>query len=96
MRLDDDWNGPHSGTATGGTIRITLVFGVIAVALGLAIAPLAEELVAGTADAGGLDFMSTGSVGVDRSYTIRRSVLQATPESVCIIRSDGVQSGDCR
>ncbi|MCR6659908.1 MAG: hypothetical protein NVV72_11370 [Asticcacaulis sp.] len=43
-----------------------------------------------------LDFISTSSVGQrgGRSYTIRRSVLQA-PGAVCIIDSAGRRSGDC-
>ncbi|MDN2578358.1 hypothetical protein [Aquibium sp. ELW1220] len=96
MRMDDDWNGPQPSFIPGSAIRLALIFGSVAVALGLVIAPLAEERLTRRADADGLDFMSTGSVGSDRSYTIRRSVLQASPESVCIIRSDGAQTGDCR
>jgi len=96
MRSDDDWNGSRPAFAPGGAIRLALIFGSLAVALGLVIAPLAEDRLMRKADAEGLDFMSTGSVGRDRSYTIRRSVLQATPESVCIIRTDGARSGDCQ
>jgi len=96
MRMDEDWNGSQPGFVPGGAIRLALIFGSIAVALGLVIAPLAEEHFARNADADGLDFMSTGSVGTDRSYTIRRSVLQTSPDSICIIRADGTRSGDCR
>ena len=31
----------------------------------------------------------------ERIYTIRRSVLQPSPESVCVIRVDGTRSGQC-
>lgn len=95
MRTDDDWNGSQPGFAPGGAIRLALIFGSVAVALGLVIAPLAEDRLMRKAGADGLDFMSTGSIGADRSYTVRRSVLQSTPESVCIIRANGARSGDC-
>ena len=57
--------------------------------------------------AGGLDRMSTGSVGSRGSvgstgstgrrdtYTLRRSVLQPLPTSICVIRENGQRSGDC-
>ena len=45
--------------------------------------------------AGGVDPMSTGSIGRGEAYTIRRSVLQSSPDAVCVIRSDGARSGDC-
>lgn len=95
MRTDDDWNGSRPGFAPGGAIRLALIFGSIAVALGLVIAPLAEERLMRKTGAGGLDYMSTGSIGADRNYTIRRSVLQSSPDSVCIIRANGARSGDC-
>lgn len=95
MRTDDDWNGSQPGFAPGGAIRLALIFGSVAVALGLIIAPLAEDRLTRKASTAGLDFMSTGSVGADRSYTIRRSVLQSTPDAVCIIRANGARSGDC-
>jgi hypothetical protein len=96
MRMNDDWNGSQAGFLPGGAIRLALIFGSIAVALGLVIAPLAEEHLTRSADADGLDYMATGSVGTDRSFTIRRSVLQSSPDAVCIIRQDGTQTGDCR
>lgn len=95
MRTDDDWNDSHSGFAPGGTIRFALIFGSVAVALGLVIAPLAQERLMSKPGADGLDFMATGSTGRDQNYTIRRSVLQSRPDSVCIIRANGARSGDC-
>ena len=38
---------------------------------------------------------ATGSISHRTTYTVRRSVLQAQPGSVCIIDSDGRTSGDC-
>ena len=43
----------------------------------------------------GLDTFKTGTVTRGETYTIRRSVLQASPASVCTIRGNGEQSGDC-
>ncbi len=82
-----------------GSLRIALLFGAGAIAIALIAAPLADRttrsLAAGT---GGLDTMSTGSIGNrgnSGAYTIRRSVLQPTPNSVCVIRANGMRTGDC-
>jgi ABC-type Co2+ transport system permease subunit len=76
-----------------GALRITLLFGAAAVALALIAAPLLESR--GGFAGGGLDMTSTGSIGGTTSYTIRRSVLQSSPDAVCIILADGARSGDC-
>lgn len=100
---DQDWN-MEAGRGTDdtgsgvGALRIALLFGAGAIALAVLVAPLADRstraLVAGSP---ALDTMSTGSIPgtPNSSYTIRRSVLQASPQSVCIIRSNGARSGDC-
>ena len=82
------------GVAGTGVLRIALLFGSAAVALALIAAPLAQNY-ARSQVAGGFDMMSTGSTPATNSYTIRRSVLQPAPESVCIIRPNGSRSGDC-
>ena len=105
MTPDQDWSkssAEHEATfATGGlgSLRIALLFGAGAIALALVAAPLADRstrsLFAGSA---GVDTMSTGSIrggGGSSTYTVRRSVLQPTPHSVCIIRPNGARSGDC-
>lgn len=105
MTPDQDWSrvaaDRDTDAANGalGSLRIALLFGAGAIAFALFAAPLAERttrsMVAGSA---GLDTMSTGSVTrgePGKSYTIRRSVLQPTPNSVCVIRSNGTRSGDC-
>ncbi|SFI83521.1 hypothetical protein SAMN04515648_1947 [Phyllobacterium sp. CL33Tsu] len=94
-----------SGTlmnAGTGLLRITLLFGSAAIALALIIAPLADRGSQSVVDysAGrSLDEMATGSIRKDdpstKTYTIHRSVLQRSPNAVCIIKSDGSQSGDC-
>ena len=79
-----------------GALRITLLFGAAAVALALIAAPLLDSRNRPAfARNAGVDLMSTGSIGGTTSYTIRRSVLQSSPDAVCIIRSDGARSGDC-
>ena len=80
-----------------GALRITLLFGSVAVALALLIVPVLDRGPGLLADgsAAGIDVMSTGSIAAGKSYTIRRSVLQDSPNSVCIIRSNGTRSGDC-
>ena len=83
------------GVAGTGVLRIALLFGSAAVALTLIMAPFAENY-ARSQVAGGFDMMSTGSTPAKQnSYTIRRSVLQPAPESVCIIRPNGSRSGEC-
>jgi len=104
MRMDQDWDvvpppaSSRLGIAGTGALRIALLFGSIAVALGLIVAPIAQnqiERFAGTGK-GDLDMMSTGSIAPKSTYTVRRSVLQRSPTAVCIIGQDGRQSGDCR
>ncbi len=76
-----------------GALNIALLFGTAAVALSLIVTPMLAE----QRDHRNLaqvqeefDRITTGSIGSgDRStkhYTIRRSVLQTTPGSVCIIQ----------
>ncbi|WP_394887099.1 hypothetical protein ACG873_20390 [Mesorhizobium sp. AaZ16] len=77
-----------------GALRITLLFGSAAVALALIAVPLLEGRNSDRL-AGDIDLMSTGSIGRGETYTIRRSVLQSSPDAVCVIHSDGARSGDC-
>ena len=69
-------------------------------ALALILTPLVEsqvERMAYSSYTSRLDTMATGTVGPRSSgaYTVRRSVLQPTAASVCIIRSNGMRTGDC-
>lgn len=103
--MEDDWDvGRNSrgwpfGTAGIGILRITLLFGSVAVALALILAPILDSQTRPSArndKAFGLDDMQTGGIGRGgRVYTIRRSVLQSSPDAVCIIGSNGQRSGDC-
>ena len=110
MSLDRDWDSIRpdrsfrAADAGMGILRITLLFGSAAVALALIATPfldsqtrplVARDDLARDDLAGGLDMTATGSVSRRETYTLRRSVLQPQPSSVCIIRSDGRSSGDC-
>lgn len=100
----DDWDAirPQRGStvfnAGMGLLRITLLFGSAAVALALIAVPLLDndrsQQVAHDAFIG-IDHTSTGSIGGAGTYTVRRSVLQSSPDSVCVIRQNGRRSGDC-
>lgn len=83
-----------------GALRFALLFGSAAVALALILTPMAERHIsagppAQSAMTPGLDFLTTGSTRYRGTYTERRSVLQPSPNSVCIIRDNGMRSGDC-
>jgi hypothetical protein len=104
MTPDQDWSpiaaqkdvDPSVGAL--GSLRIALLFGAGAIAFALFAAPLADRSTRSMlAGIGGIDTMSTGSIGQGNAanYTIRRSVLQPNPNSVCIIRANGTRSGDC-
>jgi hypothetical protein len=103
MSADRDWEFSRNERAWRledagvGALRIALLFGSAAVAMALLIVPLLDRESGFFADgsAAGIDVMSTSSIGAGGSYTIRRSVLQDSPNSVCIIRSNGTRSGDC-
>ncbi|MHA6685615.1 hypothetical protein [Mesorhizobium sp. A556] len=101
----DDWDslrserGSRAVEAGMGLLRITLLFGSVAIALALIAVPLLDNSndnrqVARDGFAG-IDTMSTGSIERGGTYTIRRSVLQSSSESVCVIRANGRRSGDC-
>ena len=101
MKPEDDWGlirqqrAPLFGIGLSGALRLVLLFGSAAVALALVLTPIADTLTRPrVAGAGGVDFISTGSIGKSSGYTIRRSVIQA-PGAVCIIRDNGVRSGGC-
>lgn len=91
---------PTDFLGVAGSLRFALLFGAAAIALALFVVPFAERQAQALMASGpaGLDTMSTGSISSGRSggsYTIRRSVLQSSPQSVCIIRHNGMRTGDC-
>lgn len=101
MSLDKDWDAirpdrSRAASAGMGILRVTLLFGSAAVALALIATPYLDGLRSQSDGlAGGLDMTSTGSIGRRDTYTLRRSVLQPLPSSVCVIRANGKRSGDC-
>jgi hypothetical protein len=81
-----------------GAVNVALLFAVAAVAVSLVLTPMLSDHSSSTQLASQpdmLDTMATGSIPAQRDggkrYTIRRSILQETPGSVCIV---GAASGD--
>ncbi|MFZ2099734.1 MAG: hypothetical protein WAU86_04135 [Oricola sp.] len=106
MRDDREWaeiRPQNTSTVTEagqGMLRITLLFGSLAVAIALFLAPMLDGSggsdLSASAYYGGIDRTATGTVRRSvREYTVRRSVLQNNPGSMCIIHSNGIKSGDC-
>lgn len=104
MSSENEWAGlrgtmrKNAGAAGMGVLRMALLFGSAAVALALIATPYVESQsrqVAARSNVQGLDTISTGSISYKGQYTVRRSILQAAPDSTCIIRDNGSRSGDC-
>ncbi len=103
MHPKDDWNAiPRDRTwpllgAGIGAVRAALLFGAVAVAFALMMVPIVDKRSRDWArtDTPRLDSFKTGTVSARETYTVRRSVLQASPTSVCTISSNGERSGDC-
>ncbi|CDX14436.1 conserved hypothetical protein [Mesorhizobium sp. ORS 3324] len=105
MSIERDWDSIRpdrsfrAADAGMGILRITLLFGSAAVALALIATPFLDSQTRSQSVrdgfASGLDMTSTGSIGRHDTYTLRRSVLQPLPSSICVIRNDGSRHGDC-
>jgi hypothetical protein len=99
--MEEDWNAIRSerGFPGIGLLRPVLLFGSAAIALALMLVPVLEDASSDMADAAplGLDLTSTGSINSagGGSYVVRRSVLQSSPDAVCVIRANGARVGDC-
>lgn len=100
--MQDDWDNTRGerGFPGLGLLRPVLLFGSAAIAAALMLVPVLEDASSDLADAGpqGLDLTSTGSIapaGGTGHYVVRRSVLQSSPDAVCVIRADGARAGDC-
>lgn len=100
---DGDWRDRSSAwdNQPGGfsVLRIALLFGSIAIAIAMLAVPLLQNGTRNLSLAGpaaGVDTMATGSIrNGGARYTIRRSVLQQSPDSICVIRENGARSGTC-
>ena len=96
IRKDRAWRPAGAGM---GLVRIALLFGFVAAAFAMILVPIVDDqprdrLAAGGYPAG-VDYFETGTVKRQETYTIRRSVLQPSPHSVCAIHADGRREGDC-
>jgi hypothetical protein len=80
-------------------LRIVMLFGSVAVAIALIATQVLDskypDYMAQTDYPVGIDQTITGTIARKDRYTIRRSVLQDSPNSVCILRDNGTRSGDC-
>lgn len=93
----------QSSSGKNGALRIALMFGGAAAALGLIAAPLLDRGNVSNQNFaildGNIDPFTTASTrpstNGQKSYTIRRSVLQKNPVAKCIILSNGAATGDC-
>lgn len=103
--MDDDfWKAvqekeqSYSASRRTGALNIALLFGTAAVALSLILTPMLSEKAKSDvlASAPDIDTISTGSIPQTENgkrYTIRRSVLQQEPGSVCIVQGYGADNG---
>ena len=96
---EDAQQAPAFNLFESGAVRVALLFGSIAVAFALILGPIVDRgagnLVAERSMSAELDRTATGSISRTNEYTVRRSVLQSSPTSVCIIKKDGQESGEC-
>lgn len=92
---EDEGRGSLLGIAGMGALRFTLLFGSAAVALALILTPIVDSQTRDFVGSPGVDTITTGSVQQGGNYTIRRSVLQESPNAICVIRANGVRSGNC-
>ncbi|MBB4479254.1 hypothetical protein GGE46_001829 [Rhizobium etli] len=104
--MDDDfWKAVRekerasSASRRTGALNIALLFGTAVVALTLILTPmLADSSKKSVFASAPVDFdtITTGSIPKNeggKRYTIRRSVLQETPGSVCVVEGYGVGAG---
>jgi hypothetical protein len=103
MTNDDEWDYVQGNKddvlepAKSGALRISLLFGSIAIAFALFLVPLANRGSAEIARASApqIDPISTAATAQANEYTIRKSVLQSKGSLGCIIRNDGTSVGEC-
>jgi hypothetical protein len=95
----EEQEAPGFNISDSGALRVALLFGSAAVAFALILTPFVDRgagsVVASRGVAMELDQTATGSVSKSGEYTVRRSVLQSSTRDVCVIRSNGKQSGAC-
>jgi len=94
MKSDGQWELVRGGMA-GGALRVALLFGSVGIAFAMLAVPLLDSRVRADAGRANLDMTTTGSIDRSSSYTIRRSVLQSSPNAICVILENGTHRGDC-
>jgi len=95
---------PASRSGRTGALNVALLFGTAAIALSLIVTPMLakrsdQDRLANIQQ--DFDMISTGSIKrspdnaieKNKHYTIRRSVLQDTPGSVCIVQGYSSETG---
>lgn len=92
VRDERGWSMREAGM---GLLRATLLFGIGIAALTILIVPVLDKRGSEWAQGAGIDAIQVGSIDKGNTYTIRRSVLQPSPDSVCIIGQDGSRRGAC-
>jgi hypothetical protein len=111
MQPENDWETLRAPRARRvgaiSPLRVALLFGMGALALtAVAMSYLGDERNGFVAQNGSdVDMMATGSIGrgagyggavnSSKTYTVRRSILQNSPDAVCIIRPNGTSIGQC-
>jgi hypothetical protein len=102
--MENDWRADRgeqretAGWQGWSPIHVALMFGAAAVAMALLLTPVFDRGTEGyLASADNVDRMTTGSTARrgTQIYTIRKSVLQPSPDSECVIRANGVRHGEC-
>ena len=93
-------NNDNGEPARFGAVRVALLFGTAAIAVAAILTPVLSDKTSTARIASGpfdYDRITTGSIPkkTTQTYTIRKSILQNSPEAVCIIRQNGVRAGDC-
>ncbi|OCW58305.1 hypothetical protein [Hoeflea olei] len=96
-----DRDGQKASPRRYGAVRVALVFGTLAVAVATLLTPVLagrtpSARVAWSTDQ--YDTITTGSIpqrSRNAVYTVRTSILQDSPGALCIIQSNGTESGDC-
>ncbi|MEM7303597.1 MAG: hypothetical protein AAF468_21160 [Pseudomonadota bacterium] len=89
------WSNRRAATS----IEMAMFFAVAAIAITFALTPLisdsGDKIARNSSD--GIDRTVTGSInnGSTNRYVVRRSVLQPSKTSQCVIYPNGTQSGDC-
>lgn len=84
-----------------GAVRVALLFATAVIAIAAILTPMVADRSPSARVAWApsqFDNITTGSIPTHSkttSYTVRKSILQDNPGSLCIIRSDGRKTGDC-